>query len=137
MKHALALVAVVVTACGGARVTAPTPEKTVQLNAGGSLVRIEDAVVPGYVTIVDFWSTSCEACTIVTGMIAVQVAKQPHVLVRKVDVGDGFTPVAKAYEIGTLPHVNVYDRERRLRYRLIGPQAVRAPVLARELLLEK
>lgn len=137
MKRALGVLAVVLAACGGARMTEPVPEKTVQLNTGGALVRIEDAVVPGYVTIVDFWSTSCEACTIVTGMIAVQVAKQPHVIVRKVDVGDGFTPVAKAYEIGTLPHVNVYDRERRLRFRLIGPEALRAPVLARELLLEK
>ena len=100
------------------------------------MVRVEDAVVPGYVTIVDFWSTSCEACTIVTGMIAVQIAKQPQVIVRKVDVGDGFTAVAKAYDIGTLPHVNVYDRKQRLRYRLIGPEALRAPELARELVRE-
>ncbi len=126
----------VLAACGAAQAPA-TIDKTVQLNAGGALVHVEDATVAGYVTIVDFWSTSCEACTIVTGMIAVQVAKQPQVIVRKVDVGDGFTPVAKAYAIGTLPHVNVYDRQRRLRYRLIGPQALRAPVLARELLGEK
>jgi hypothetical protein len=125
---------VALAACGAAQ--QPAPAKTVQLNAGGALVRVEDTVVPGYVTIVDFWSTSCEACTIVTGMIAVQVAKQPRVVVRKVDVGDGFTPVAKAYDIGTLPHVNVYDRKQRLRYRLIGPEALRAPALARELLAE-
>ena len=126
----------VLAACAGATATAPPPAKTQQLNASGALVRVEDAVVPGYVTIVDFWSTSCEACTIVTGMIAVQIAKQPHVIVRKVDVGDGFTAVAKAYDIATLPHVNVYDRKQRLRYRLIGPEALRAPALARELLAE-
>jgi hypothetical protein len=119
-----------------ATASAPPPQKTQQLNAHGAMVRVEDAVVPGYVTIVDFWSTSCQACTIVTGMIAVQIAKQPQVIVRKVDVGDGFTAVAKAYDIGTLPHVNVYDRKQRLRYRLIGPEALRAPELARELLRE-
>jgi thiol-disulfide isomerase/thioredoxin len=124
----------VLGACGGARV--PAPEKTSLLNASGQLVRVEDKVVAGYVTIVDFWSTSCEACVIVTGMIAVQIAKQPRIVVRKVDVGDGFSPVAKAYDIVTLPHVDVYDRERRLRYRLIGPEALRAPALARELLAE-
>jgi len=124
----------VLAACGAS--TPPPVEKTVQLNADGGLVHVEDSLVAGYVTIVDFWSTSCEACTIVTGMIAVQVAKQPQVIVRKIDVGDGFTPVAKAYDIGTLPHVNVYDRKRRLRYRLIGPAALRAPALARELLAE-
>ena len=126
--------ALVLAACGGAQ--APAPEKTVQLNASGAMVRVEDAVPAGYVTIVDFWSTSCEACVIVTGMIAVQVAKQPQIVVRKVDVGDGFTAVAKAYEIVTLPHVNVYDRNQRLRYRLIGPEALRAPDLARELVAE-
>ena len=126
--------ALVLAACGGAH--APAPEKTVQLNASGAMVRVEDAVLAGYVTIVDFWSTSCEACVIVTGMIAVQVAKQPQIVVRKVDVGDGFTAVAKAYEIVTLPHVNVYDRNQRLRYRLIGPEALRAPDLARALVAE-
>ena len=128
------LVALALCACGGA---APKPvEKTLQLNADGAAVRVEDALPAGYVTIVDFWSTSCEACVVVTGMIAVQVAKQPLIVVRKVDVGDGFTPVAKAYDIGTLPHVNLYDRQRRLRYRLIGPEATRAPALARELVSE-
>ena len=134
MKQLLAGV-ILFGACGGA----PPPklvDKTVQLNTSGAMVRVEDALAPGYVTIVDFWSTSCEACVIVTGMIAVQIAKEPQVVVRKVDVGDGFTAVAKAYDIGTLPHVNVYDRKQRLRYRLIGPEALRAPVLARELLAE-
>ena len=126
----------VLAACG-ASTPPPTPvDKSVQLNTDGALVHVEDSLVDGYVTIVDFWSTSCAACTIVTGMIAVQIAKQPQVIVRKVDVGDGFTPVAKAYDIGTLPHVNVYDRKQRLRYRLIGPEALRAPALARELLAE-
>jgi thiol-disulfide isomerase/thioredoxin len=126
-------VAIALGACGGR----PKPvDKTLQLNQAGAMVRVEDAVPRGYVTIVDFWSTSCEACVIVTGMIAVQVAKQPQIVVRKVDVGDGFTAVAKAYDIVTLPHVNVYDRKQRLRYRLIGPEALRAPVLARELVAE-
>ena len=44
-------------------------------------------------------------------------------IVRKVDVGDGFTPIAKAYDIGALPHWNVYDKRGRLRYNLIGATA--------------
>ena len=131
------VLALLLSACGAAKSPALPPEKSQQLNANGAPVRVEEALVPGYVTIVDFWSTSCEACTIVTGMIAVQIAKQPEVIVRKVDVGDGFTAVAKAYDIGTLPHVNVYDRKQRLRYRLIGPEALRAPELAKELLRER
>lgn len=132
MRAVLALA--VLAACGG---TQPVPVKAAELNHGGQPVKVEDALVAGYVVLAEFWSESCAACTVVEGKIAEQIANQPRVLVRKVDVGDGFTPAAKAYDVGTLPHVNVYDTRRRLRYRLIGPQALRAPELARELLDER
>lgn len=131
MRALLALA--VLAGCGGAQ---PAPVKSAELNRGGAAVKVEDALVAGYVVLAEFWSESCAACTVVEGKIAEQIANQPHVIVRKVDVGDGFTPAAKAYDVGTLPHVNVYDTRRRLRYRLIGPQALRAPELARELLRE-
>lgn len=130
-----ALVALaVLAACAG---TQPAPAKTAELNRGGVAVRVEDALVAGYVVLAEFWSESCAACTVVEGKIAEQIASEPRVIVRKVDVGDGFTPAAKAYDVVTLPHVDVYDTKRRLRYRLIGPHAMRAPELARELLQER
>ena len=57
-------------------------------------------------------------------------------MIRKVDVGDGFTPVAHAYEIGALPHYNVYDKQRRLRYVLVGNDCLQAPEIARDLAAE-
>ena len=48
----------------------------------------------GYVTVVDFWSESCHACVALGGRLAVGVAQEPRVVIRKIDVGDGFTPVA-------------------------------------------
>ena len=128
MRRALVLV----LACG----SAPPPAKSVQLNAAGAMVDVAAAIVPGYVTIVDFWSESCGACEVVGGMLAVGVAHEPRVIVRKVDVGDGFTAVAHAYAIGALPHFDVYDRERRLRYVLVGNDCLKAPELARALLAE-
>ena len=131
---------IVVAAACGARATPrpelPPPQKSLQLNAAGELVDVDAALVPGYITLVDYWSESCAACGVVAGKIAVAIAKQDRVIVRKIDVGDGFTPVAQAYKIGALPHWTVYDRERRLRYVLIGPDCLRAPDLARELLAE-
>ena len=114
----------------------PPPAKTVDLNHDGGLVDVEAAVMTGYVTVVDFWSESCGACGVVGGMLAVGIADQPRVLVRKVDVGDGFTPVAHAYKIGALPHFNVYDRERRLRYVLVGNDCVKASEIAKQLVAE-
>jgi hypothetical protein len=94
------------------------------------------ALEPGYVTIVDFWSESCAACGVVAGMVAVQIADQPRVIVRAVDVGDGFTKVAEANHINALPHFDVYDPKKRLRYVLVGSDCLRAPELARGLLAE-
>jgi len=130
------LFAVAVAACAGAAAEGPPPAKELQVNHTGEAVELTRVLVPDYVTIVDFWSESCGACVIVGNKVSAGIATQPHVVLRKVDVGDGFTPAAKAYEIEALPHYNVYDRKRRLRYILVGNDCLRAPDLARQLLAE-
>jgi len=127
---------VLLLAACGATAAPPVAPKSVEINHAGAMVDITAALVPGSVTVVDFWSESCGACTTVAGMLAVQTANEPRVVVRKVDVGDGFTPVAKAYEISALPHFKIYDRKKRLRYVLVGGDCLRAPELARQLLAE-
>jgi len=129
------LAVVALAACGAPTPVAPPP-KHLQLNQPGAMVDVGAAVVDGYVTIVDFWSESCGACGVVAGMVAVAIAYDPYVVLRQIDVGDGFTPVAHAYEIGALPHFNVYDRKKRLRYVLVGGDCLRAPDLARQLVAE-
>jgi thiol-disulfide isomerase/thioredoxin len=125
-------------ACGAA---APPPPplpaaKDLQLNPGATLVTVEDATLAGYVTIVDFWSESCGACTAVHDQVAAAIADQRRTVIREVDVGDGFTAVAHAYDITALPHYNVYDTRRRLRFVLVGNDCLRAPALAKQLLGE-
>lgn len=110
----------------------PPPEKTVAFSG----THVEDAAVAGYVTLVDFWSESCGACAIVEGKVAARIAHADRVIVRKVDVGDGLGPISQAYNISVLPHWRVFDTKRRLRYILIGPDCLRAPDLANELLAE-
>ena len=127
----LALLALGV-ACSSAQQPAPAPPKT----AAYTGARVEDSTVAGYVTLVDFWSESCAACTVVEAKIADKIASNDRVIVRKVDVGDGFTPIAQAYKVNALPHWKVYDTKRRLRFILVGPDCLRAPELANELLSE-
>jgi thiol-disulfide isomerase/thioredoxin len=129
---------IVVVACGGAppHVDGPPPAKSVQVNAEGALVNVDQSTLMGYVTVVDFWSQSCGACEVVGGMLAVQVADQPRVVIRKVDVGDADNELGRAYKIGALPHFNVYDKQRRLRYVLVGNDCLQAPQLARQLAAE-
>jgi thiol-disulfide isomerase/thioredoxin len=114
----------------------PPPAKTVQLNAPGAAVDVLQALPAGYVSVVDFWSESCHACVELGGLLAVGVAHDPRVVIRKVDVGDGFTPVAEAYKIDALPHFFIYDKQKRLRYDLVGPDCVEAAKIARQLAAE-
>lgn len=114
----------------------PPPAKSVQINASGAPVDVAQALPAGYVTVVDFWSESCHACVTIGGLLAVGVAQEPRVVIRKVDVGDGFTPVAQAYKIDALPHYFIYDKQKRLRYDLVGPDCIEAAKLAKQLAAE-
>lgn len=133
------IVAVALIACGppGApQPPKPPPVKSVNLNAPGANVDVEAALVPGYVTVVDFWMESCGACHVVGGLLAVAVAKEDQILIRKVDVGDAFSPVADHYDIGALPHYRVYDKRGKMRYLLVGNDCVKAPEIAKALAAE-
>jgi thiol-disulfide isomerase/thioredoxin len=139
----IAGVAVAIAACGHSPAPGPgaperagrpdRPEKTVQLNAPGEPVDVAAVLPAGYVTVVDFWSESCEACVALGGMLAVGVAKDPRVVIRKIDVGDGFTPVARAYQIDALPHYLIYDKHKRLRFDLVGGDCAEASTIATKL----
>nr|HEX4315971.1 thioredoxin family protein [Kofleriaceae bacterium] len=135
----LGLLAIAIAACGGAAPVhpdTPPPQKTLQVNATGALIDVDASTVSGYVTVVDFWSESCGACEVVGGMLAVQTAHDPMVVIRKVDVGDADNQLSHAYKIGALPHYNVYDKQRRLRYVLVGNDCLDAPKIARQLASE-
>ena len=132
---ALRLAAVVaLAACGAGRAPAP---KVVALNsAPGELVDIDAALVADHVTIVDFWAAWCAACDRIDAMLMADIADEPAIVVRRVDVGEGRTPVARAYQVGALPHLRIFDRERRLRYVLVGNDTLRTAELAKSLLAE-
>jgi thiol-disulfide isomerase/thioredoxin len=137
------LVFVVLAACGHPApvdpvgpAAGPPPQKELQLNKPGETVNIEASLAPGYVTVVDFWAESCGACHVVGAMLERGVSAEAKVLIRKVDVGDGFTPVAEAYDIGALPHYRVYDKKGRMRYMLVGNDCTKASEIAKQLAAE-
>ncbi|MCB9562157.1 MAG: thioredoxin family protein [Kofleriaceae bacterium] len=112
------------------------PAKVVQLNEPGELVDVEASFVPGYVIVVDFWAEWCGGCKVMEARLMEAIADQPRILVRKVDVGDGETPVAEHYQIGPLPHLRIYDTHGELRYVLANNAALDAGAKAIEVLHE-
>jgi len=135
--------AVAVIALGGlAGCPAPSASgaavpKYADLNhAPGEMVEIEAYLVPGRVTIVDFRADWCGACDRIEAMLRADLASDDAIVVRRVDVGAGSTPVARAYQVGALPHLRIFDRDRRMRYVLVGNDAIRTAELARGLLAE-
>jgi thiol-disulfide isomerase/thioredoxin len=112
------------------------PAKVVQVNATGEPVELDRVLVPGHVTVIDFWATWCAGCEVVDEKLLAAIATEPRVVVRKIDVGDGDTPVARQHKVGALPHVRIYDRDGNLRYVLAGNDALTAGDIARTLAAE-
>jgi len=134
-----AVLCVIACACGpktSSSPPAPPAEKVVQVNATGQPVDLERVLVPGHVTVVDFWATWCGGCEIVDQKLMASIASEPVVVVRKIDIGDGDTPVARQHKVGALPHVRIYDRAGNLRYVLAGNDAMTAGDAAKTLVAE-
>jgi thiol-disulfide isomerase/thioredoxin len=124
--------------CAGAPAPVVPPVKVAALNAGpGAMVDIEKSIPLGFVTVVDFWADYCAACKTVEAELLAGIADAPDIVVRKVDVGAGDSDVAKAYKIGGLPHLRIFDRRGRLRYMLVGDDAHQAAAAAKKLSKEK
>src|SRR5688500_2681082 len=100
-----------------ARVKTAKPERIAQ----GAEVKITDYLVPGKTTIFDFTSEYCPPCRAVAPHVDKLHATRDDIVVVKVDINrptfkgiDWSSPVAKQYEVGSVPHFKVYDPEGKL-----------------------
>jgi thioredoxin 1 len=77
---------------------------------GGKEIALEALLVPGKVTVIDFYADWCGPCRQLSPFLEEMTKTHPDVYLRKVDIVKWGTPVTGQYDIDSVPNVRVYDR---------------------------
>jgi thiol-disulfide isomerase/thioredoxin len=82
----------------------------VEVISHGAQVDITKYLALGNVTIVDFYADWCGSCRQVSPTLEQMARTDPEIALRKIDIVNWNTAVAKQYNIHSIPQVNVYNR---------------------------
>lgn len=76
--------------------------------------KYSDLIVPGKITVVDFYATWCGPCKRMAPILDNMVYGESDVTLRKVDIGEWGSSVAKKYNITSVPNVRVFNAAGRM-----------------------
>jgi thiol-disulfide isomerase/thioredoxin len=76
----------------------------------GASVDISKHLAPGNVTVVDFYADWCGPCKELSPSLEQMANADPQIALRKIDIVNWNTAVAKQYNIRSIPQVNIYNR---------------------------
>jgi len=94
--------------------------RAVEVISHGAQVDVTQHLAPGNVTIVDFYADWCGPCRQVSPSLEQMAQTDPQIALRKVDIVNWNTAVAQQYNIHSIPHIEVYNREGRLVGTVVG-----------------
>ena len=92
----------------------------VEVISHGAQVDINQHLALGNVTVVDFYADWCGPCRQLSPSLEQMARTDPEIALRKIDIGNGKTAVARQYNIGSIPQVNIYNRDGRLVGTVVG-----------------
>jgi copper chaperone CopZ len=79
----------------------------------GARIDLKTVVVPGKVTVLDYWAEWCSPCHLLDARLQHLVKANPDVAVRRVNVGkwdnDAARQATREFRLEALPYVRVYD----------------------------
>ena len=112
---------------------ATTDGDVTELARGGESFRLEDAIVPGRVTVIDFWAEWCGPCAHVDETLRALAAEHPRLSVRRAEIVDFEQPIGREHfdGEGALPHLWIINGEGDVvdRFTESDPGAVRRRIL--------
>jgi thiol-disulfide isomerase/thioredoxin len=92
----------------------------VEVISHGASVDIARHLVPGNVTVVDFYADWCGPCRQLSPSLEQIARSDPEIALRKIDIVNWKTAVVRQFNIHSIPQVNVYDRAGRLIGTVVG-----------------
>ena len=106
---------------------------------GGKSFVLKDVLVPGKVTVIDYWAEWCKPCKIITRMLSELAQQHSNLAVRKAELTDFDCALAKEHLQGVpkIPVVRIYDEKGRMVVNLIGPTPKMVPPEVLRVLTEK
>jgi thiol-disulfide isomerase/thioredoxin len=96
----------------------PLPEEErrgldIKAATDGARIDLKTVVVPGKVTVLDYWAEWCSPCHLLDARLQHLVKANPDVAVRRVNVGkwdnDAARQATREFRLEALPYVRVYD----------------------------
>src|SRR5438552_4259817 len=76
----------------------------------GAPVDINRHLALGNVTVVDFYADWCGPCRELSPSLEQMASTDPEIALRKIDIVNGNTAVARQYNVHAIPQVNIYNR---------------------------
>jgi thiol-disulfide isomerase/thioredoxin len=81
----------------------------------GATIDLTAALVPGKITLIDYWASWCEPCRVLDVRLQHLVRSHPGIAVRRVNVAqfdnDAGKQAVKAFHMRAIPYVRVYDAQ--------------------------
>ncbi len=89
-------------------------QKIIIINKGGAQITVDQVLVPGKITVVDFYADWCKPCRELSPFLEKMAKVDPDVYLRKVNIVKWGTPITKQFAINSVPDVRVFDRYGRI-----------------------
>jgi thiol-disulfide isomerase/thioredoxin len=103
-----------------ATIAAARRGQAVEVISHGAQVDINEHLVLGSVTVIDFYADWCGPCRQLSPNLEQMARSDPEIALRKIDIVNWKTAVVQQFNVHSIPQVNVYDRNGRLVGTVVG-----------------